>query len=101
MNGIQVYQNNTLLLTVNVSTLSDISLPTYTPYIKILTGNTGFYSVTGSTITASGTTSFTVPAAVNAITPDVYEYEVYLQKGTEAFTAINDTYTVLPSIIGT
>lgn len=80
MNGIQVYQYNTLLLTVNVSTLSNINLPTYTPYIKIVTGSTGFFTTTGSTITTSGTTSFTVPASVNAITPDVYEYEVFCRR---------------------
>lgn len=100
MNGIQVYQNNTLLLTVDVSTTSAIDLTTYTPLMKINT-ITGSTSITGSTITASGTTSFIVPATVNNLVPYVYEYEIYLQKLTEKYTVISDSYTVLPSLINT
>ncbi len=97
-NNIQVYQYNTLLLTVNVSTDTDITLSQYTPYMKILTGNTA-YSITGSTISVSGTTSFTIPASVNVIEPNVYEYEVYIQKDAEVYTVISGSYAVLPSLI--
>lgn len=99
MNGIQVYQNNTLQLTANVSTTTAIDLTTYTPVLKIdfITGST---SITGSTITASGTTSFTVPAAINIQVPHVYEYEIYIEKDLEKYTVISDSYSILPSLIG-
>lgn len=100
-NNITVYQYNTLLLTVNVTTDSNISLPSYASHIKIMTGSTGYFSTTGSTISASGTTSFTIPATVNAIAPNVYPYEVYIADDDETYTIINDFYTVLPSIINT
>jgi len=98
-NPIQVYQYNTLLLTANVSTDSDITLSLYTPHIKIMTGSTGYYSTTGSTISASGTTSFTIPASVNVIEPNVYQYEIYIENGDNVYTIISDYYTILPSII--
>lgn len=98
MNNIQVYQHNTLLLTVNVSNNSGISLTTFTPYFKILTGETA-YSITGSTISVSGTTSFTIPSTVNALPVNVYEYEVYIQNDDELFTILSGHYTILPSLI--
>ena len=98
MNGIQVYQNNSLNLDVNITTDDPSNvLSGFTPVLAIdfLTGST---QITGSTI-VGGITTFNIPDYVNDVTPYVYTYEIFVQDSADNYTIIQDSYCVLPSLI--
>lgn len=96
MNGIQVYQNNTLTLAVLITNDTDIILSGYTALMAIdfLTGIT---TITGTTI-LNGETSFTISNTINNVEPYVYEYEIYIVNINNRYTILQDSYSVLSII---
>lgn len=97
MNGIQVFQDNSINFAVTISTDLSIVLSGYTPIMAIdfITGTT---YVTGSTITA-GETIFTVSNEINQVEPYTYEYEIFIEDDTDRYTIIQDSYSVIPSLV--
>jgi hypothetical protein len=97
MNGIQIYQNNSVAFQVSITTNLSIVLSGFTPVMAIsfLTGTT---EITGTTI-VNGITTFTVPNEVNDQTPYVYTYEIFIQNQTDNYTIIQDSYCILPSLL--
>jgi hypothetical protein len=99
-NSITTYQENTLDLTVQIIDIDKetINFSGYTAIMAINTVISKIY-ITGSTITTGGTTTFIISSEKNNLKPDVYEYEIYLNKHTNNYTnnytVIKDSYTVL------
>jgi hypothetical protein len=94
MNSIQTYRNNTLNISVEITSDVDVILTGFTAYMEIdfLTGKT---LITGTTITA-GVTSFIISNEINDVEPYVYTFECYIEDSTDRYTIISDSYSILP-----
>jgi hypothetical protein len=96
-NSIEVKQNNTYNFSILIADDPSVILSGFTPYLAI-NFNTGITTIQGSAI-VNGSTTFSVSAQENNVEDRVYEYEIYIQDGEEYYTVIQDSYSVLASLI--
>lgn len=98
-NSIEITRGDTLNITTQLLSDTEIDYTGFTSYMAIdfLTGIT---EVTGTTIDVDEYTTFIITSEMNNQPPCVYQYEVYITRPTsEHYTIIEDSYTILPSII--
>jgi hypothetical protein len=96
-NEIKTYAKDTLYFPLTVLSDTSIDYTGFTAYIVIdfLTGKT---TVTGDTISSDGITTFTIPSSVTDQKPNVYDYDIYLERNSEIYHIIKDAFVILPSL---
>jgi hypothetical protein len=101
VNTIEVYEQNTLPVTCEVSGLG--SLSGYTPRLMVKENLDDADSEALIDVTGGVTDliiDFTIPFSDNEITPGVYYYDITLEEdaGSEKYTVVQDYYIILKSV---